>query len=124
MSTKLEIGRRIKSARSKLGLTLRQVSEKVPGLNEQRLGNYESGYRTPGIDMVKQLARVLGVRASYLLTLDDEPGDERESALIKVFRHTDERGKDAITRAAESQRPYGTGAEEEDPIAIIGKNTK
>lgn len=113
MNTKKEIGRRIKWARARLKLTLREVCEQVPGLNEPRLGNYESGYRTPDVDMVKALAKVLRVNAGYLLTLDDEPGDERENAVLTVFRRTDERGKDAITRFAESQRAYSSP--EEDP---------
>ena len=66
-----------------------------------------------GVDEAKRLAPALGVTAGYLLTLEDQPTDQREKTLIDLYRHSDDRGKDTILRVAESESAYeikGTAA--------------
>ena len=106
MTTKEESGRRIKRARQSKGMTLDQVCISVPGLTVSRLSNWEQGTRMIGVDEAKRLAPALGVTAGYLLTLEDAPEDQRESALLDLYRHSDDRGKEMIIRVAESESRY------------------
>lgn len=103
MGTREEIGRRINLARNRANMKLREVCEQVPNLTPSKLGNYERGERMPDFDMLKAIAKAIGVSASYLATFEDEPIDPREQALLECFRQSDERGKSAITRIAENE---------------------
>lgn len=113
MGTREEIGRRIKLARERAGMKLREVCEQVPSLTTSKLGNYERGERMPDFDMLKQIAKATGVSASYLATFDDEMIDPRERALIECFRQSDERGKSAITRIAEAELQMSASVDHE-----------
>jgi len=106
MGTKLEAGRRIKAAREKKGLTLKDVETLIPGITFNRLSNWEHGRNMIGVDEAKKLAPVLGVSAAYILTLEDNPSEEREAKLLDNYRHSDERGRDHIMRVAEQESRY------------------
>lgn len=106
MDLKFEMGRRLRAAREQRRLTLREVCEQVPGLIETRLHNWEAGKRGLPVEMAKVLAPILGVTAGYLLTLTDEPGDDREGRLLGYYRHSDGRGKESIFRVAEIESGY------------------
>lgn len=70
MNYKEEIGRRIKEAREKKGLSLEQLSKATGGkLSKSRIGNYEQGIRMPGPAEANTLAVVLGVDAAHLMCL-------------------------------------------------------
>lgn len=70
----VEIGKRLRWAREMAGLRQNQVSSYLPGIGNIRLSNYENGIRVPGIELAKQLGRLYGVSAAYLLTIEDTPG--------------------------------------------------
>lgn len=106
MTTKEETGRRIKAARLSKGLRLEDVCSQIPELTVSRLSNWEQGRNMVGVDEAKKLAPVLGVSASYLLTIEDDPGDIRERVLIDLYRQSDIRGKDEILHIAERQSAY------------------
>lgn len=106
MTTKEEAGRRIRAARIKKDMRLEDVCSQIPELIVSRLSNWEHGRNMIGVDEAKKLAPVLGVSASYLLTIDDDPGDTRERALISLYRQSDIRGKDEILHIAERQSAY------------------
>lgn len=55
------------------------------------------------LEKAMRLASILGCTAAYLLTLEDHIGDQRERALIDLYRGSDERGKGTILRVAESE---------------------
>ena len=64
----------------------------------------------PAVADCQELARALGnVSAAYLLCVDDDLDhlNQRERALISNFRAADERGRDTISRIAETQPVYG-----------------
>ena len=106
MTTKEEAGRRIRAARLKKEMRLEDVCSQIPELIVSRLSNWEHGRNMIGVDEAKKLAPVLGVSAAYLLTIEDEPGDMRERALIDLYRQSDIRGKDEILHIAERQSAY------------------
>lgn len=109
MDTKTESGIRIKAARNGLKMTLAEVCEQVEGLTVTRLSNWENGNRMISVDEAKRLAPVLKTTAGYLLTIDDEPGDQRLQTLVATYKILDERGKLNLHRAAESESQYVIG---------------
>jgi SOS-response transcriptional repressor LexA len=72
MSIKERIGARIKAARNEAGLTIKELSEKSGNLKPARIGNWETGLRTPGPSEATHLSELLGVSAAYLLCLTDK----------------------------------------------------
>lgn len=106
MSTKKEAGRRIKAAREAKELTLKDVEKLVPGITFNRLSNWEHGRNMIGVAEAKKLAPALGVTAAYILTLEDEPAEQREKVLLDHYRHSDVRGRDHILRIAEQESQY------------------
>jgi transcriptional regulator with XRE-family HTH domain len=107
MDLKPEVGRRLKLAREAAGMTLEQVCAQVPGLKNNRLSNYEQGSRMLPVYLAKPIAAALGVSAEYLLTITDTPPDPREDRLVRIWRGTDERGREAIFGVAEKESVYG-----------------
>jgi ATP/maltotriose-dependent transcriptional regulator MalT len=80
-----DVGRRLKEARTKAGLSQRQLA--FPGCTAAYISRLEAGARIPSLQMVNQLAARLGVTGSWLATGVDavvaEPADlvEAEVAL-------------------------------------------
>ncbi len=70
----LEIGSRIREARTRHAWTLEELSLFTDrAITPSRLANYEHGIRRPGIEEAEALANAFGdVSASWLLTLDGE----------------------------------------------------
>ena len=104
MDYKAESGRRLRQARESKELTLKELAARTNTLTVQRISNYEQGLRYMDPDVAHQLARALGVRASWLMCVDDDDtftADERD--LIEKYRHTDRRGRDMIQQVATSQ---------------------
>lgn len=75
MNMKKMIGSRIALARKANGLTIKLLAEKT-GLGATQIGNWEQGTRTPGPAETKLLSKELGVAASWLLCLTDDPRGE------------------------------------------------
>jgi len=73
MNIKQRIGKRIADSRRKAGLTMKQLAERTADIKPARIGNWETGARSPGPLEAKVLAEALGVSASYLLCLSDSP---------------------------------------------------
>lgn len=69
---------RIQQVRLARGLSQSRLAQMV-GVSRQAIGQYESGERTPGGDVLVRLAQVLGVSSSYLLGMSDSP--ERDDHL-------------------------------------------
>ena len=112
MNYKAESGRRLKIAMGPL--KIRELS-KVTGFSISRIGNYLQGKRFMDPDAANLFARVLGVRASWLMVIDDEDSmTPEERALLQKYRQTDVRGKKQIQSTANSQ-PEVTPPEDDRP---------
>src|SRR5437870_3733466 len=60
---------RIKLARRKAGLSLRDLAEKMEGLvSAQAIGKYERGEMAPSSEVLIALSKALGVSIPYLLS--------------------------------------------------------
>lgn len=99
-------GNRILQALERTGMTQAEFCRTVEWLSPTRLNNWIKGERMIGVEEAKTLAPLLKTSAAYLLTVDDNPGDPREDALLSLYRHSDERGKSAIFRVAEGESDY------------------
>lgn len=89
-----EIGRRIKAARNDKGWSLVELSKQTGELlSDTRIGNYETGIRSPGPSEATILAKALGKRPAWILAVDDVqiPITPLEEALIKNWRTLNER---------------------------------
>lgn len=67
-----------------------------------------------GVEEAKKLAPILCISAAYILTLEDAPLNTKEDFLMKLYRQSDNRGKDAILRVAESQSAYSVSDNNSD----------
>lgn len=87
MNIKETIGGRIKTSRKALGLTTKDLAEKIGTLSSSRISNWEQGTRSPGPVEAKLLAQQLQVSASYLLGLTDHPQGELTHNSLNGMRH-------------------------------------
>ena len=84
------IGTRIKQSRKENGLTQKQLAERL-GLRSSVISFYETGERTPSIDVLIKLSRTLHVSIDYLLgtertdTLDVSGLDTEDRKQIKLL---------------------------------------
>lgn len=102
------IGKRIKEARDSLGLTQEELA-KIVGVTKAAIGNYETGVSHPKENVLYKLFKALNCDANFLF--QDEikhSGSEfkyssHDEKLIKKYRALDERGKQTIDMALNSQ---------------------
>ncbi len=101
----------IKDIRMRRNLSQAQVA-KALGVSSVVYSRYESGTRQPSIDIILQLADILGVTVDYLLgrqDIEDSTLSDYEVSLLMASRKADERAKqDAlnmlITHAVEDTK--------------------
>ncbi|WP_457325253.1 helix-turn-helix domain-containing protein [Roseateles sp. P5_E11] len=69
------IGRRIKAARTRAGLSQEMLGLEV-GLEAEsastRMNRYETGARVPGLELIERIAERLNVPAPYFYAADDQ----------------------------------------------------
>lgn len=98
------IGKRIKEARDRLGLTQKQLAELV-GVTASAVTNYENETSHPKETVLYALLKALKVDANFLF--QDEMDqiapsfDQREQTLIKKYRSVDDHGRRTIDTVAE-----------------------
>lgn len=61
----LKVGNQIKEARIKIGLTQKEVSEKL-NMPKSTYANYENNHREPSLDIVQRIAEVLDIPVDEL----------------------------------------------------------
>ena len=59
-------GEKLRELRKKKGLTHQEVADRL-GVTRSAYSNYESGFRTPNVEMACKLAKLYGVRVEHLL---------------------------------------------------------
>src|SRR5580765_3891627 len=69
----VEVGRRLREARERAGLSQRQLS--FPGCSPAYISRIEAGDRIPSLQLLREMGRRLGVTEDYLAT-GMERGDE------------------------------------------------
>ncbi len=84
---KYEIGRRIRKYREELGISQKQLAEKI-GVSNGRVSNWEQGLNRPDADMLAGLCEALNVSPSLLLglKLSEDELDDMEWKIIRAYR--------------------------------------
>jgi putative transcriptional regulator len=71
----------IASYRNKAGLTQAELADLLGWKASSRIGNYESGYRDPGLDEARAIVDALNKTGRVAVTIDDVfPPDSKEAA--------------------------------------------
>ena len=101
---------RLKELREERGLTQKELGKMIGG-QQANIYNYEVGRTEPSIDILKQLANILGVSVGYLIGAEDEDGrtvspeltelSEKERKLLKFFDALSEMEQDKLIADAE-----------------------
>lgn len=93
------LGRRVREARDSAGLSQRQLA--FPGCSAAYVSQIEAGIRTPSLQVVRELARRLGVSEAYL-TGDAADGAVEQTLLEAevAFRLADSQQADRLYRRA------------------------
>lgn len=84
---KYEIGKRIRKYREELGISQKELAEKI-GVSNGRVSNWEQGLNRPDADMLAELCFALQVSPSVLLEvkLSDEDLTDIEWKIIQAYR--------------------------------------
>jgi tetratricopeptide (TPR) repeat protein len=102
-----EVGRRLKDARERAGLSQRQLS--FPGCSPAYISRIEAGDRIPSLQLLREMGRRLGVSEDYLATGTERGDDatavmEAELALrLDELELAEELFRQGLERAATSE---------------------
>jgi len=101
------VGDKIKKARLVAGLTQKQFGELIGGKGISTVSEWESGKRSPDIDLLPKIAQVLKVKPSFFIDDTEEITisfnspkseydflSENEHALINAYRAADDRARE------------------------------
>ncbi len=88
----------LRELRIRMGLGHAQLAELLH-VSRQAYAQYESGKRTPGVDVLRKMSEVLQVPADYLLTEGDVLAEELtgdEKRILDIYRQLDGRGQQTV----------------------------
>lgn len=88
---KYELGSRIKRLRKELGISQKELAERI-GVSNSRVSNWEQGINRPDADILSKLCSALQTSPSLLLgmKLTKDELTEKEWKVIRAYRsHTD-----------------------------------
>ncbi|MDK9356756.1 helix-turn-helix domain-containing protein [Lelliottia wanjuensis] len=97
-----QIAGRLKAAREKKGISQKVLADRC-GWAQSRIGNYESGARTIGLDDAVAMANELGIPPVELVFGGEGQGlrrlSEKQAQLLDLFDQMEERDQDNMIRA-------------------------
>ena len=84
---KYEIGSRIRKYRESLGLSQKDLADKL-GISNSRVSNWEQGINRPDADMLADICLALNISPSELLNLHLAPGEitSKEKEVLTAYR--------------------------------------
>jgi len=89
---------RIRELRKARGLTLKRLAELV-GTSNQQISHLEKGRRRLTLDWMERIAKALECHPSDLLIGGTQVRNERERAMIELFRGLSEEQQEAFLKA-------------------------
>jgi transcriptional regulator with XRE-family HTH domain len=92
---------RLREWRRANGLTLEQLAARLETTN-QTLSRYELGKRSLTIDLLEQIAPVLGCRPADLLPDPESSLDDRERRMLRAFKTLGPGDGDYLVKVAEA----------------------
>ena len=85
----VEVGRRLKEARERAGLSQRQLS--FPGCSPAYISRIEAGDRIPSLQLLREMGRRLGVSEDYLATGSERHDENAVLVEAEISLRLDER---------------------------------
>ena len=84
---KYELGNRIKRLRKELGISQKELAERI-GVSNSRVSNWEQGINRPDADILADICKALNVSPSELLDVRLSPEDlsDQERKVIMAYR--------------------------------------
>jgi transcriptional regulator with XRE-family HTH domain len=98
----VEVGRRLREARERAGLSQRQLS--FPGCSPAYISRIEAGDRIPSLQLLREMGRRLGVSEDYLATGTERHDENAVLVEAEISLRLDER--------EEAARLYGEALEQ------------
>ena len=80
------MGGRIRRLRTEQGLSQEELAARVGGTGRAQISRIETGTRNADPDVLKRLAKVLGVTPSFLISGKDEPDQVKPDGVRSTFR--------------------------------------
>lgn len=115
----VEAGERIRLARKNKGLSMEELGFKLsPPASKGAVSNWENGYNLPNNDRLEQLARILNVSVSYLLTGKRIPF-EYQSSMDIYNVHPNDETQNIIMKLKERMNNLNTTNLNSSKLAII-----
>lgn len=97
-SNRSVFGRRLREARLRAGIAQDRLGVMIgldEGCSSARMSRYESGVHEPPFQLVKLIAKVLGVSTAYFYCDDD-----RLAEIIRIYSGLSDGGRDAFLHSA------------------------
>jgi transcriptional regulator with XRE-family HTH domain len=98
-----DFGRRLGRIRTDAGVSQTALANRVQ-TSQSAISQMESGERKPSFDMLRQLARALGVSPSYLLGEELEDLSKEERAHFRQYRSLPDDAREELRAYAEFLR--------------------
>ncbi|MDP4527082.1 MULTISPECIES: helix-turn-helix domain-containing protein [Bacillus] len=92
----MSLGKRLKEARKKRGLSQIEVAQKL-NISNQVISNYERDFRDPDTKTLKQLSDLYNVSTDYLVGKAPVESNNKASKLTQTFNEVIEELKDEDT---------------------------
>ena len=114
------VGKQIKKARLLAGLTQKQLGELIGGKGISTVSEWESGKRSPDIELIPILSKILNVSPAFLIDDSEDAAlpvlslpktdvlSTEEHTLISAYRAADDRAReDALKTLLDHPRKKG-----------------
>ena len=102
------VGKQITKARLLAGLTQKQLGELIGGKGISTVSEWESGKRSPDIELIPVLSKILNVSPAFLIDYSEDEGravlnaphtdyeflSDDEHVLINAYRAADDRARE------------------------------
>lgn len=98
-----DFAKRLERIRTDAGLSQTALAERI-GVSQSAISQMESGDRKPSFDMVRQMAKALGVKPSYLLGEEIDDLTKEERTHFRQYRGLPEEARDELRAYAEYLR--------------------
>lgn len=80
------IGSRIRNRRTQLGLTQKELADQA-GISPPAINRFEKGDKSPSIDTLVKLAKILGTSTDFLLGAESAEGLFLDSDTCEAFKN-------------------------------------
>jgi tetratricopeptide (TPR) repeat protein len=114
----VEVGRRLREARERAGLSQRQLS--FPGCSPAYISRIEAGDRIPSLQLLREMGRRLGVSEDYLATGTERHDENAVLVEAEINLRLDER-EEAAKLYGEALEQAATSDEQARALAGLGQ---